>query len=68
MKIGELKKILEEFEDDKTVDVFLNFSDIQSKFGIVYDIIYNGNNYGHLNLWIEETVKNMTRVMKEQKK
>ena len=50
MKIGELKEILKEFDDDdKSVFVFLKESE---KSGVVYEVENLVNNDGHLDLWI----------------
>ena len=60
MLVRELKEILKDFEDDKDVSVFLR---LNPKFGISYEIENWGNNNGHLDLWIEDTIKNLKKEL-----
>lgn len=62
MLIKELKEILEKFEEDKDVSIFL---DLTSNFGIAYEIEDWADNNGHLDLWIRETKEKMTEYLKK---
>jgi hypothetical protein len=61
MLIKELKEILENFEEDKDVSIFL---DLTSNFGIAYEIEDWADNNGHLDLWIRDSPKNLLKEIK----
>lgn len=65
MKIKELKEILTTFEDSKTVNIFLKLT---SNFGILYDVEAWGNNNGHLDLWIYDSVKDLKNTFESLEK
>ena len=61
MLIKELKELLQEFEDDKDVFVFLKLT---PNYGIVYEVEDWVNNNGHLDLSISDSAKNLHKVLK----
>jgi hypothetical protein len=61
MLIKELKELLQNFEDDKDVSVFL---ELTPNYGIVYEIENWGNDNGHLSIGISDSVNNLHNVLK----
>ncbi len=61
MLIKELKELLQNFEDDKDVSVFL---ELTHNYGIVYEIENRGNDNGHLSIGISDSVNNLHNVLK----
>ena len=61
MLIKELKEILQNFEDEKDVTVFL---ELTPNYGIMYEVEDWVNNNGHLNIGISDSVNNLHKVLK----
>jgi hypothetical protein len=61
MLIKELKELLQNFEDDKDVSVFL---ELTPNYGIVYEVEDWGNDNGHLSIGISDSVNNLHKVLK----
>ena len=62
MLIKELKQILENFDQNKDVSVFL---DLSSNFGIQYEIEDWADNDGNLDLFIYDTKENLSSCLNE---
>lgn len=61
MLIKELKELLQNFEDEKDVTVFL---ELTPNYGIMYEVEDWVNNNGHLNIGISDSVNNLHKVLK----
>ncbi|MHA1192321.1 MAG: hypothetical protein ACTSP9_08500 [Promethearchaeota archaeon] len=71
LTIENLKNILNQFENDKGVSVFLNLLDEDfpdKSFGIVYEIENWGNNNGNLDLWISDSLNQLGESIQTTKK
>ncbi|MHA1488232.1 MAG: hypothetical protein ACTSRI_00850 [Promethearchaeota archaeon] len=71
LTIGNLKNFLKQFKNDKSVSVFLNLFDDNypdKEFGIVYEIENWGNNNGHLDLWISDSLDRLEDSIHSTKK
>ena len=56
-----VKELLQNFEDEKDVTVFL---EITPNYGIMYEVEDWGNNSGHLDIGISDSVNNLNKVLK----
>jgi len=65
MLIKELRELLQNFEDEKDVTVFL---ELTPNYGIMYEVEDWVNNNGHLNLGISDSVDNSTLELESIKK
>lgn len=61
MLIKELKELLQNFEDEKDVTVFL---ELTPNYYFMYEIEDWVNNNGHLNIGISDSVNNLSNELK----